>query len=102
MGINDGTGDTVPDAPSESEYSMEKFDDLVAAIESVKSIGNEQFKSSNLKLALKKYRKAVRYINHFLYEKEGDGVGSSDEDDSGEGETNKEQNRSEEELRLEN
>jgi len=99
--INDGTGDTVPDAPSESEYSMEKFDELVSAIESVKSIGNEQFKSSNLKLALKKYRKAVRYINHFLYEKEGDGVGSSDEDDSGEGETNKEQDRSEEELRLE-
>jgi len=78
--IDDGTGDLVPDVPSESDYTTEKFDELLSAIESVKAIGNEQFKSGNHKLALKKYRKAVKYINHFI--KVGDDVSfSSSEDD---------------------
>merc|ERR1712002_292085 len=78
--IDDGTGDKVPDAPSESDFSFEKFDELIAAIESVKSVGNEQFKSGNHKMALKKYRKAVRYINHFS-KKEEASFGSSDSEE---------------------
>ena len=58
-----------------------QFDELLSGIESVKAIGNEQFKAGNYKLALKKYRKSVSYINHFT--KVGDDVSfsSSDEDD---------------------
>merc|ERR1712136_42362 len=78
--IDDGTGDLVPDVPDESDYTTEKFEELLSAIESVKSIGNEQFKGGNHKLALKKYRKAVKYINYFM--KVGDDVSfSSSEDD---------------------
>jgi len=81
VNMDDGTGDTVPNIPSQSEYTIEKFDELMAAIESVKAIGNEQFKAGNHKVALKKYIKAVKYINHFI--KVGDDVSfsSSDEDD---------------------
>jgi len=79
--IDDGTGDKIPDAPSESDFSVEKFDELISGIESIKSIGNEQFKLGNHKLALKKYRKAVRYINHFTKREEA--VFDSDNEDEG-------------------
>jgi len=81
VNMDDGTGDTVPNVPSQADYTTEKFDELMAAIESVKAIGNEQFKSGNHVVALKKYMKSVRYINHFI--KVGDDVSfsSSDEDD---------------------
>jgi len=84
--IDDGTGDKVPDAPSESDFSLEKFDELISAIESIKSIGNEQFKLGNHKLALKKYRKSVKYINHFMKKEEMDFGGSSDSDEEEEDE----------------
>jgi len=81
VNVDDGTGDKLPNAPSESDFTLEKFDELLSGIESVKAIGNEQFKAGNYKLALKKYRKSVSYINHFT--KVGDDVSfsSSDEDD---------------------
>jgi len=82
--IDDGTGDKIPDAPSESDFSVEKFDELISGIESIKSIGNEQFKLGNHKLALKKYRKAVRYINHFTKREEA--VFDSDNEDEGDNE----------------
>lgn len=79
--IDDGTGDKVPDAPSESDFTFEKFDELISAIESVKAIGNEQFKLSNHKLALKKYRKAVKFINHFTKKEEIEFSSDSEEED---------------------
>lgn len=77
--IDDGTGDKVPNAPSESDFTFEKFDELISAIESIKAIGNEQFKLGKHKVALKKYRKAVKYINHFSKNEE---MEMSDSEDS--------------------
>jgi len=79
---DDGTGDKIPEAPSESSFSYELFDELLSAVETVKAIGNEQFKLGNYKLALKKYRKAVKYINHFM--REEDKISFSGESDEGE------------------
>jgi len=79
--IDDGTGDKIPDAPSESDFNVEKFDELISGIESIKSIGNEQFKLGNYKLALKKYRKAVKYINHFTKREEAVFDSSDNEDE---------------------
>jgi len=88
--IDDGTGDKIPEAPSESDFSLDKFDELFSAIEGIKAIGNEQFKLGNHKLALRKYRKAVKYINHFM--KEEDKIsfsGESEDEDEEEEEESK-------------
>jgi len=77
--MDDGTGDVLPRTPAESELTMDKFDELLAAIEGVKAIGNAQFKEGNHKLALAKYTKAVKYIDHFM--KEADVSFSSEDDD---------------------
>lgn len=80
--LDDGTGDKVPNEPEESEYSLENFDVLFAAVETVKAIGNEQFKKGDHKLALKKYRKAVKYINHYIKDEHSyNESDSSDEDE---------------------
>jgi len=77
--LNDGTGDLIPDAPSESNFTYEKFDELVGAIEGVKAIGTEQFKLQNYKMALKKYSKAVIYINNFIKKESFEFSGSDSE-----------------------
>jgi len=89
--LDDGTGDKIPNAPSESDFSIEKFEELLQAIEGVKGIGNEQFKGGNHSLALKKYRKAVKYINHFMHTAED--VSFSSEDEEGEGEVSADKNK---------
>ena len=52
---------------------------MKAAIEHLKSIGNEQFKSQNYAVALRKYEKVIRYINHV--KEDDDDFTSSDSDD---------------------
>lgn len=79
--IDDGTGDKIPNEPMEAEYSLERFDELYSAVEGVKSIGNEQFKIGNHKLALKKYRKAVKYINHYIRDEFNYNGSDSEEDE---------------------
>ena len=49
------------------------------ALEHLKNIGNEQFKSQNYKLALRKYEKVIGYISHV--KEDDDDFPSSDSDD---------------------
>jgi len=75
---DDGTGDILPRSPNESGLTVEKFDELFTAIEGIKTIGNTKFKEGDHKIALAKYTKAVKYINHFT--KKVDDVSFSSDD----------------------
>ncbi|KAG0476300.1 hypothetical protein HPP92_013141 [Vanilla planifolia] len=74
-GIDDGVtnffkdGDMYPDWPADID---EKHDDLawwINAVDATKSFGNEYYKKEDYKMALKKYRKALRYLD-VCWEKE--------------------------------
>lgn len=75
---DDGTGDILPRSPNESGLTVEKFNELFTAIEGIKTIGNTKFKEGDHKIALAKYTKAVKYINHFT--KKVDDVSFSSDD----------------------
>ncbi|CAB3996223.1 Peptidyl-prolyl cis-trans isomerase D [Paramuricea clavata] len=61
---DDGTGDTYSDHPEESNVQFTKFSEVFEVAEKIKTIGNEQFKLGNYEVALKKYFKAIRYLEH--------------------------------------
>nr|XP_020637097.1 peptidyl-prolyl cis-trans isomerase D [Pogona vitticeps] len=58
----DGSGDTYPDFPEDSDMDLKEIDKTVSVAEDVKNIGNTFFKSQNWPVAVKKYAKALRYI----------------------------------------
>ncbi|KGN43950.1 peptidyl-prolyl cis-trans isomerase CYP40 [Cucumis sativus] len=63
-------GDTFPDWPTDLEQSSDDLEWWVKAVDSVKVFGNEHYKKQDYKMALRKYRKALRYLD-ICWEKEG-------------------------------
>ncbi|XP_030624635.1 peptidyl-prolyl cis-trans isomerase D [Chanos chanos] len=59
---NDGSGDAHPDFPEDSDVDFKDVDKVLAVAEDVKNIGNNFFKSQNWQSAVKKYSKALRYL----------------------------------------
>ncbi|KAG7458762.1 hypothetical protein MATL_G00224100 [Megalops atlanticus] len=59
---NDGSGDTHPDFPEDSDIDFKDVDKILSVAEDVKSIGNNFFKTQNWSAANKKYSKALRYL----------------------------------------
>lgn len=79
-GIDDGTGDMLPEWPGESELDFDNAEKVLIETEKLKSIGNEQFKAQNYELAKKKYTKTLRYLQH---------IESDDDTESSDGEDEK-------------
>ncbi|XP_057782980.1 peptidyl-prolyl cis-trans isomerase CYP40-like [Salvia miltiorrhiza] len=75
-GADDGTanffhdGDLFPDWPADLDENSSELSWWVTAVESIKGYGNEHFKKQDYKMALRKYRKALRYLD-VCWEKEG-------------------------------
>ncbi|EYU42659.1 hypothetical protein MIMGU_mgv1a019911mg [Erythranthe guttata] len=75
-GEDDGTanffkdGDLYPDWPTDLDDNSSELSWWVSAVESIKGYGNEHFKKQDYKMALRKYRKALRYLDA-CWEKEG-------------------------------
>jgi len=78
---DDGTGDLLPDSPEDSDVNFDNVDEVLKAVEKVKSIGNDLFKAQKYKEALSKYKKAIRYINKKTKATTTDTGLSSDSDD---------------------
>ncbi|TMW87205.1 peptidyl-prolyl cis-trans isomerase CYP40 [Solanum pennellii] len=63
-------GDLYPDWPADLDNNTDDLPWWVTALESIKAFGNENFKKQDYKMALRKYRKALRYLD-ICWEKEG-------------------------------
>ncbi|KAF5444032.1 hypothetical protein F2P56_036539 [Juglans regia] len=63
-------GDIYPDWPADLDESPNDISWWMNAVDSVKSFGNEHYKKQDFKMALRKYRKALRYLD-ICWEKEG-------------------------------
>ncbi|XP_019165499.1 PREDICTED: peptidyl-prolyl cis-trans isomerase CYP40-like isoform X1 [Ipomoea nil] len=63
-------GDMYPDWPADLAENHTELSWWVAAVESIKAFGNEHFKKQDYKMALRKYRKALHYLD-VCWEKEG-------------------------------
>ncbi|CAL0331342.1 unnamed protein product [Lupinus luteus] len=63
-------GDIYPDWPADLDESPNELDWWVNTVDSIKAFGNEYFKKQDYKMALRKYRKALRYLD-ICWEKEG-------------------------------
>ncbi|XP_018534944.1 peptidyl-prolyl cis-trans isomerase D [Lates calcarifer] len=59
---NDGSGDTHPDFPEDSDIDFKDVDKVLSVAEDLKNIGNNLFKNQNWKAAVNKYSKALRYL----------------------------------------
>uniref|UniRef100_A0A8C1IV06 peptidylprolyl isomerase n=1 Tax=Cyprinus carpio TaxID=7962 RepID=A0A8C1IV06_CYPCA len=59
---NDGSGDTYPDFPEDSDMDFKDANKVLSVAEDVKNIGNNFFKPQNWQSAIKKYSKAFRYL----------------------------------------
>ncbi|KAJ6668706.1 hypothetical protein lerEdw1_012189 [Lerista edwardsae] len=59
----DGSGDTHPDFPEDSDIDLKDIDKIVTVAEDVKNMGNTFFKSQDWAMANKKYSKSLRYID---------------------------------------
>ncbi|KAJ8530095.1 hypothetical protein K7X08_036930 [Anisodus acutangulus] len=62
--------DLYPDWPADLDSNSDDISWWVTALESIKAFGNENFKKQDYKMALRKYRKALRYLD-ICWEKEG-------------------------------
>lgn len=60
---DDGTGDTFPEYPEDTEISTNDITAMLEAVEKLRLIGNQQFKENKLDVAKKKYEKALRYYD---------------------------------------
>ncbi|KAM8939998.1 peptidyl-prolyl cis-trans isomerase D [Pelodytes ibericus] len=58
----DGSGDIHPDFPEDSDVELNDVNKITSIAEDVKNIGNSFFKSQNWEMAIKKYNKALRYV----------------------------------------
>ncbi|CAK7329816.1 unnamed protein product [Dovyalis caffra] len=63
-------GDVYPDWPADLDESPKELSWWMNAVDSIKAFGNEHFKKQDYKMALRKYRKALRYLD-ICWEKEG-------------------------------
>ncbi|GLJ48445.1 hypothetical protein SUGI_1022500 [Cryptomeria japonica] len=62
-------GDLYPDWPADLDEKSEEISWWMKAVDSAKSFGNENYKKGDYKMALRKYRKALRYLD-ICWEKE--------------------------------
>ncbi|KAK9112844.1 hypothetical protein Scep_020363 [Stephania cephalantha] len=62
-------GDTYPDWPIDLDEKPNEITWWINAVDSVKTYGNEHYKKQDYKMALRKYRKALRYLD-ICWEKE--------------------------------
>ncbi|KAK9056684.1 hypothetical protein SSX86_024046 [Deinandra increscens subsp. villosa] len=63
-------GDGYPDWPADLDNGSSQLLWWLEAVDSIKASGNEAFKKQDYKMALRKYKKAVRYLD-VCWEKEG-------------------------------
>ncbi|KAK9948856.1 hypothetical protein M0R45_004415 [Rubus argutus] len=56
-------GDVYPDWPVDLDAKHEEISWWVMLVNEIKALGNEQFKKQDYKMALRKYRKALRYLD---------------------------------------
>ncbi|CAN0878985.1 Peptidyl-prolyl cis-trans isomerase CYP40 [Linum grandiflorum] len=63
-------GDLFPDWPADLDDSPEELSWWMDSVDSIKVFGNEHFKKQDYKMAFRKYRKALRYLD-ICWEKEG-------------------------------
>ncbi|XP_031284633.1 peptidyl-prolyl cis-trans isomerase CYP40-like isoform X1 [Pistacia vera] len=63
-------GDIYPDWPADLDKSPNELSWWMDAVDSIKAFGNEHYKKQDYKMALRKYRKALRYLD-ICWEKEG-------------------------------
>uniref|UniRef100_A0A803LE23 peptidylprolyl isomerase n=1 Tax=Chenopodium quinoa TaxID=63459 RepID=A0A803LE23_CHEQI len=63
-------GDSYPDWPADLDHCPDELSWWTDAVDSIKSLGNEHFKKQDYKMALRKYRKAQRYLD-LCWEKDG-------------------------------
>ncbi|PIN20458.1 HSP90 co-chaperone CPR7/Cyclophilin [Handroanthus impetiginosus] len=63
-------GDLYPDWPADLNENSSELSWWMTAVESIKGYGNEHFKKQEYKMALRKYRKALCYLD-VSWEKEG-------------------------------
>ncbi|KAL8540337.1 hypothetical protein ACS0TY_001807 [Phlomoides rotata] len=63
-------GDSYPDWPADLDDNSSDLTWWIEAVESIKGYGNEHFKKQDYKMALRKYRKALRYLD-VCWEKDG-------------------------------
>lgn len=62
-------GDTYPDWPVDLDTKPDEISWWMHAVDAIKTFGNEQYKKHDYKMALRKYRKALRYLD-VCWEKE--------------------------------
>ncbi|BBH09523.1 peptidyl-prolyl cis-trans isomerase / cyclophilin-40 / rotamase [Prunus dulcis] len=63
-------GDIYPDWPADIDESPIDLSWWMTSVESIKAFGNEYYKKQDYKMALKKYRKSLRYLD-ICWEKDG-------------------------------
>lgn len=63
-------GDVYPDWPADLEESPNEISWWMISVDSIKAFGNESYKKQDYKMALRKYRKALRYLD-ICWEKDG-------------------------------
>lgn len=70
-GVSDffNDGDTYPDYPADLDTKPDDISWWMEAVDKIKSFGNEQYKKQDYKMSLRKYRKALRYLD-VCWEKE--------------------------------
>ncbi|XP_074308753.1 peptidyl-prolyl cis-trans isomerase CYP40-like isoform X3 [Silene latifolia] len=56
-------GDTYPDWPSDLDEKSDDFSWWIKAADDIKAFGNENFKKQDFKMAMRKYLKAMRYLD---------------------------------------
>ncbi|KAJ6678452.1 PEPTIDYL-PROLYL CIS-TRANS ISOMERASE CYP40 [Salix viminalis] len=56
-------GDTYPDWPADLDTKPDEISWWMKAVDSIKAFGNEEYKKQDFKMALRKYRKAWRYLD---------------------------------------
>ena len=62
----DGTADTFPSFPEDSDLDFNVTASVIDAAETIKVVGNELFKSGKYLDAVRRYKKALRYVNKAL------------------------------------
>ncbi|KAL3833364.1 hypothetical protein ACJIZ3_008100 [Penstemon smallii] len=68
-GADDGTinffndGDIYPDWPVDLDVKLDDITSYITAVDYIKVLGNDWFKKQDYKMAIKKYRKALKYID---------------------------------------
>ncbi|KAK4747800.1 hypothetical protein SAY87_014386 [Trapa incisa] len=63
-------GDMYPDWPVDLDESPSDLSWWMSSVDSIKAFGNENYKKQDYKMALRKYRKALRYLD-ICWEKDG-------------------------------